>query len=50
MGIIIQSIVIVTLVDPMQLVPLPPAVQVWMPELNDVKARDPAVPPDPIVV
>ena len=39
-----------TLVDPMQLVPLPPAVQVWTPELNDVKARDPAVPPDPIVV
>ena len=50
MGIIIQSIVIVTLVDPMQLVPLPPAVQVWMPELNDVKARLPAVPPDPTVV
>ena len=50
MGIIIQSIVIVTLVDPMQLVPLPPAVQVWMPELNDVSARLPAVPPDPIVV
>ena len=34
----------------MQLVPDPPAVQVWTPELNDVKARDPAVPPDPIVV
>ena len=42
--------VIVTLVDPIQLVPLPPAVQVWMPELNDVSARLPAVPPDPIVV
>ena len=50
MGRIIQSIVIVTLVEPIQLVPLPPAVQVWMPELNDVKARDPAVPPDPMVV
>ena len=34
----------------MQLVPDPPAVQVWTPELNDVKARDPAVPPDPTVV
>ena len=34
----------------MQDVPDPPAVQVWIPELNDVKARDPAVPPDPIVV
>ena len=42
--------VIVTLVDPIQLVPDPPAVQVWTPELNDVKARDPAVPPDPTVV
>ena len=50
MGRIIQSIVIVTLVDPMQDVPDPPAVQVWTPELNDVKARDPAVPPEPIVV
>ena len=50
MGRIIQSIVIVTFVEPIQLVPLPPAVQVWIPELNDVKARDPAVPPDPIVV
>ena len=39
-----------TLVDPIQDVPDPPAVQVWTPELNDVKARDPAVPPDPIVV
>ena len=34
----------------MQDVPDPPAVQVWIPELNDVKARDPAVPPDPTVV
>ena len=34
----------------MQLVPDPPAVQVWTPELNDVKPRDPAVPPEPIVV
>ena len=42
--------VIVTFVDPIQLVPDPPAVQVWTPELNDVKASDPAVPPDPIVV
>ena len=50
MGRIIQSIVIVTLVDPIQDVPDPPAVQVWTPELNDVKARDPAVPPDPTVV
>ena len=50
MGRIIQSIVIVTLVDPMQDVPDPPAVQVWTPELNEVSARDPAVPPEPIVV
>ena len=34
----------------MQLVPDPPAVQVWTPELNDVKARVPAVPPDATVV
>ena len=34
----------------MQDVPDPPAVQVWTPELNDGKASDPAVPPDPIVV
>ena len=39
-----------TLVDPIQDVPDPPAVQVWTPELNDVKPRDPAVPPDPTVV
>ena len=42
--------VIVTLVEPIQLVPEPPAVQVCTPELNDVKASEPAVPPLPIVV
>ena len=42
--------VIVTLVDPMQLVPDPPAVQVWTPLDSEVKARDPEVQPDPIVV
>ena len=42
--------VIVTLVDPMQDVPDPPAVQVWTPLDSEVKARDPAVPPDPTVV
>ena len=50
MGRIIQSIVMVTLVDPIQLVPLPPAVQVWIPELNEVRARFPAVPPEATVV
>ena len=41
MGRIIQSIVIVTLVDPMQDVPDPPAVQVWTPELKlTLRARD----------
>ena len=50
MGRIIQSIVIVTLVEPIQLVPLPPAVQVWTPLDNEVSASDPAVPPDPTVV
>ena len=50
MGRIIQSIVIVTLVDPMQDVPDPPAVQVWTPELNEVRARFPAVPPEATVV
>ena len=34
----------------MQLVPDPPAVQVWTPLDSEVKARDPAVPPDPTVV
>ena len=42
--------VIVTIVDPMQDVPDPPAVQVWTPLDSEVKARDPAVPPDPTVV
>ena len=39
-----------TLVDPMQDVPDPPAVQVWTPELNEVSARFPAVPPEATVV
>ena len=34
----------------MQDVPDPPAVQVWTPELNEVKARFPAVPPEATVV
>ena len=34
----------------MQLVPDPPAVQVWTPELNEVSARFPAVPPEATVV
>ena len=34
----------------MQDVPDPPAVQVWTPLDSEVKARDPAVPPDPTVV
>ena len=34
----------------MQLVPDPPAVQVCTPLDSEVKARDPAVPPDPTVV
>ena len=42
--------VIVTLVDPIQDVPDPPAVQVWTPELNEVRARFPAVPPEATVV
>ena len=42
--------VIVTLVEPIQLVPLPPAVHVWTPLDKDVSAREPAVPPLPIVV
>ena len=50
MGRIIQSIVIVTFVEPIQLVPLPPAVQVWTPLDKEVSASDPAVPPLPIVV
>ena len=42
--------VIVTFVEPIQLVPLPPAVQVCTPLLKLVRARFPAVPPLPIVV
>ena len=42
--------VIVTFVEPMQLVPLPPAVHVWTPLDKDVSASDPAVPPLPTVV
>ena len=42
--------VIVTLVEPIQLVPLPPAVQVWTPLDKLVRASEPAVPPLPIVV
>ena len=34
----------------MQDVPEPPAVQVWTPELNEVRARFPAVPPEATVV
>ena len=34
----------------MQDVPDPPAVQVWTPELNEVRARFPAVPPEATVV
>ena len=34
----------------MQLVPEPPAVQLCTPELSDVMAKFPAVPPDPTVV
>ena len=34
----------------MQDVPDPPAVQVWTPELNEVSARVPAVPPEATVV
>ena len=36
--------------DARQLVPLPPAVQVVIPELKLVKARLPAVPPEMTVV
>ena len=42
--------VIVTVVEPMQLVPEPPAVQVWTPEDNEVRAKFPAVPPEITVV
>ena len=39
-----------TVVLPTQLVPLPPAVQVWIPDERDVKAKLPAVPPEITVV
>ena len=42
--------VMVTFVEPIQLVPLPPAVQVWTPLDKEVSASEPAVPPLPIVV
>ena len=42
--------VIVTVVCPIQLVPLDPAVQVCTPLLKLVMPRDPAVPPLPTVV
>jgi len=42
--------VIVTFVEPIQLVPLPPAEQVWTPLDKLVSASVPAVPPLPIVV
>jgi hypothetical protein len=39
-----------TVVEPIQLVPLPPAVQVCIPDETDVKAKFPAVPPEITVV
>ena len=42
--------VIDTVVEPMQLVPEPPAVQVWIPEDKEGRARFPAVPPEITVV
>tara|TARA_R100001509_G_scaffold143530_1_gene99329 strand:+ start:526 stop:705 length:180 start_codon:yes stop_codon:yes gene_type:complete len=39
-----------TVVDPIQLVPLPPAVQVCIPDETEVNASDPAVPPEITVV
>ena len=42
--------VIVTVVEPIQLVPLDPALQVWIPDETLVIPSDPAVPPDPMVV
>jgi hypothetical protein len=39
-----------TVVEPMQLVPDPPAVQVWTPDESDVRAKLPAVPPEITVV
>ena len=42
--------VIRTVVEPIQLVPDPPAVQVWIPLDKLVRASDPAVPPEITVV
>ena len=42
--------VIRTVVEPMQLVPDPPAVQVCIPDETDVNAKFPAVPPEITVV
>ena len=42
--------VIDTVVEPMQLVPDPPAVQVWIPLDKLVSAKFPAVPPEITVV
>ena len=42
--------VIVTVVEPIQLVPLDPALQVWIPDETLVIPSDPAVPPEPTVV
>ena len=39
-----------TVVEPTQLVPEPPAVQVWIPDDSDVRAKLPAVPPEITVV
>ena len=39
-----------TVVEPMQLVPDPPAVQVWIPLDKLVRAKFPAVPPEITVV
>ena len=39
-----------TVVLPMQLVPDPPAVQVWIPDETEVRPRFPAVPPEITVV
>ena len=42
--------VIVTVVEPIQLVPDPPAAQVCTPLLKLVIANEPATPPEPMVV
>ena len=46
----VKSILIRTVVEPIQLVPDPPAVQVWIPDDTDVSAKFPAVPPEITVV